>query len=525
MNAEILSISNELLYGDVVNDNAQYLSVQMENMGINTICHTSIPYKMKLMEKALNDVKTRSNIVFITCDIYKPDYRNIIETLSRIFGVRTVPYTGGYSEMEQKPDNINELKNIKYPANSVLFHDNNSNILGFAFQSGRQIIIMLPNTHNELVYIFENHVSSYLNKFSVDSVKSHTVRIFGVSIKKARSVLKDYIIKENPMVRIFSDNGECVIKITATADNQDHANHMMAPIIAEIKKRFGRTIYGVDVNNLQEVVVDLLKRKSMTVSTAESCTAGLVSKRITEIPGSSDVFTCGITAYANEIKTSILGVKADTIEKYGAVSPEVAAAMAIGVRRVSGTALGIGITGIAGPGGGTIEKPVGLVYVALADSGRVWVKKLRAAQGREREYIRSLAASNALDLVRRYLDGLPDLPAGAISLNSYKTNRDFLDAITPEFENNKKKSNIDEDGIEKVIVVDENFNNPKMMKSSKKWLLWVLLIIVLLAVTLAILWFTPLNPFGNADIASNPGSNPAVINNLSQLSDLFNFIL
>lgn len=183
---------------------------------------------------------------------------------------------------------------------------------------------------------------------------------------------------------------------------------MCQPLIEEIKRRVGDFVYSVDVETLEELVVFLLKEQGKKLACAESCTGGLLSKRITDVSGSSSVFDMGCVTYANQAKEDLLSVSRETLERFGAVSPETAREMAEGMVRRSGSDLGVGITGIAGPDGGTAQKPVGLIYIALSDGEHTWVTK-RSPLGRtkSREWHRHCAASQALDMVRRYLTGLP----------------------------------------------------------------------------------------------------------------------
>ena len=201
-----------------------------------------------------------------------------------------------------------------------------------------------------------------------------------------------------------------MLRVTAKPPSTEKAAEMCQPLIDEIKSRLGDFIYSIDVETLEEVVVQELLKQGKKLACAESCTGGLLSKRITDIPGSSAVFDMGCVTYANGAKEALLGVPHDILERHGAVSEETAQAMAEGIVRASGSDLGIGITGIAGPDGGTPEKPVGLIYIALSDGKQTWVSK-RSPIGRtkSRAWHRHCAASQALDMARRYLCGLPVL--------------------------------------------------------------------------------------------------------------------
>jgi nicotinamide-nucleotide amidase len=220
--------------------------------------------------------------------------------------------------------------------------------------------------------------------------------------------MDDLMNGENPTLAPYANEGECYLRVTAKAHSQQEADALCQPLIQEIKNRLGGFVYGVDVDSLEALVVQLLAGQGKTLATAESCTGGLLSKRLTDVAGSSQVFHMGVVTYANQAKEQLLGVPRQVLEAHGAVSPETARAMAQGIVRASGSHLGIGITGIAGPQGGTAEKPVGLIYIALSDGKDTWVVK-RSPIGRtkSRDWHRHCAASQALDMVRRYLTGLP----------------------------------------------------------------------------------------------------------------------
>ena len=206
------------------------------------------------------------------------------------------------------------------------------------------------------------------------------------------------------------------VRVTARAESHEKAAAMCGPVVEGLKKRLGEFCYGVDVDSLEETVVHLLAKKCLTVATAESCTGGLLAKRITDIPGSSSVFHMGAVTYSNDVKMQLLGVPEDVLARYGAVSPQVAKFMAQGIRRRSGADFGIGITGLAGPDGGTPEKPVGLVYIALSDCNDIWVREMhRSGCSKGRSYIRFLAASNALDMIRRRVLNLGGMENAAYS--------------------------------------------------------------------------------------------------------------
>ena len=253
--------------------------------------------------------------------------------------------------------------------------------------------------------MFREQVMPWLMKRSNHVLRSHCVYFFGIGESSLEAQLHEQMERmENPTLAPYAKDGEVMLRVTAAAKTDGEAEKLMEPVLAELQRRFPEYIYGVDVDNLQTAAVRALREKGLRVATAESCTGGYLSKRLTDVPGSSEVFHCGIVSYANEVKEQLLGVRHETLMQYGAVSEQTAREMAEGVRRISGADIGIGITGIAGPDGGSEEKPVGLVYIGVSSEKRSDVVELRLSRNYRsgnREFIRYLASSNALSQILR----------------------------------------------------------------------------------------------------------------------------
>ena len=258
---------------------------------------------------------------------------------------------------------------------------------------------------------------------------THVIGVFGLTESAVAQRIAETLMSENPTVDTASEGSEVSVIIAASAADEAQAEVLCASMMESITERLGAFVYGVDVGSLQHRVVSLLQEKHMKIATAESCTAGILSGRLTEIPGASEVFECGVAAYSNQIKHSVLGVPSDLLELYGAVSPEVASAMAVGVHRISDADFGVSITGVAGPDPSE-GKPCGTVYIALADDKRVWVKKLEEPDA-DREKVRALAVTHALDLARRYLEALPAIMAGAQLLERPSSEKQVLPVAQP----------------------------------------------------------------------------------------------
>ncbi len=418
MNAEIITVGTELLLGDIVNTNSQFLSRELAAYGIGMLYQSTVGDNIDRLGEVLRLAMGRSDLVLLTGGLGPTQDDLTRETVADVLGLPLVPDEESLRRIEEYFRNTgremteNNKKQAMLPEGCIVFPNDHGTAPGCAVERYGQSILLLPGPPRELIPMFNDYVAPYLSRFSGGTIYSQTVGVFGLSESAVAERLADLVCGENPTVAPYAKEGEVVLRVTAHAENREAARAMCAPVTEEIRKRLGVNVYGVDAGSLQKAVVSLLKEKGLQIATAESCTAGLLSTRITEVPGASAVFECGVAAYSKEIKHNVLGVPESLLEEHGAVSPEVACAMAMGVRRVSGAKLGVGITGVAGPEPSE-DKPVGTVYIALADEKRVWVKQIVAGHGEgDRDYIRHLATSNALDLVRRYLEALPTVMAG-----------------------------------------------------------------------------------------------------------------
>lgn len=418
MNAEIITVGTELLLGDITDTNSQFLSRELAEYGINMLYKSTVGDNTDRLGKVLSLAMSRSDLVVITGGLGPTADDLTRETVSEALGIPLEFHEESWRRIEEyfaatgRECTENNRKQAMLPENCVVFPNDHGTAPGCAVEKYGQCIVMLPGPPKELIPMFSDYVAPYLASFAGGTIFSRTVGIFGLSESALAERLADLMSEANPTVAPYADGGEVVLRVTAHAANVEAAQALCDPVVEEIRRRLGVFIYGVDAGSLQKAAVSLLRDKELKIATAESCTAGLLSGRITEIPGASSVFECGIAAYSKEIKRDVLGVPAEMLEQYGAVSPEVACAMAIGARRVGHADLGVGITGVAGPEASE-GKPVGTVYIALADEKRTWVKKITAGHGPDdREAVRYIATSHALDLVRRYLEALPAVMAG-----------------------------------------------------------------------------------------------------------------
>lgn len=409
MNAEIICVGTELLLGDVVNTNAVHIAKGLAAAGINVYYQTVVGDNPQRLKASIRLAFERSDLIVMTGGL-GPTYDDLTkETVAEYFGremelhqpsldhlndVFNKFYRNQYKKMTE-----NNVKQAYMPKGAVVFHNQNGTAPGLAVSDGNKTAVLMPGPPREMVPMFDDQVLPYLSRDSKKVLVSRNVHIFGIGESAVEDMLHDYMLSmDNPTIAPYAKTGEVYLRVTASADDKKQADEMLGPVVDKISNLLGDYIYGIDVGNLETAVVQKLKEKNLTVATAESCTGGWVSKQITGVEGSSEIFGCGVCAYANEIKMKVLGVKKETLEKFGAVSKQTAGEMAAGVRKISGADIGVSVTGIAGPGGGTEQKPVGLVYVGIDSKGLTETLELSLSRGyqNERDHIRYNAALNAL---------------------------------------------------------------------------------------------------------------------------------
>lgn len=418
MQAEIITVGTELLLGDIVDSNSQFLSRELAAQGITVLHQSTVGDNTQRLSLLFRQAFERSDLVIVAGGLGPTQDDLTKETVCEALGLPLVLHEDSwrriveYFETTGRDLSDNNQKQARLPKDCTVFQNDHGTAPGCAIEKEGRRVILLPGPPRELIPMFNDYVAPYLAQLSQGGIYSYTVGVFGMPESTIAERIADLMSGANPTVAPYAKEGEVVLRVTARADSEEQARGMCEPILEDLKNRLGICIYGVDAGSLQKTVVGMLRDKGLKIATAESCTAGLLSGRLTEVPGASAVFECGVAAYSGEIKHHLLGVDQELLDTCGAVSPEVARAMAIGVRNISGAALGVGITGVAGPQ--TSEgKPVGTVYIALADGKRVWIKKIVAGHGPDdRDTVRRMAVSHALDLTRRYLEALPTVMAG-----------------------------------------------------------------------------------------------------------------
>ncbi|MBQ9940533.1 MAG: competence/damage-inducible protein A [Clostridia bacterium] len=410
MTAEIICVGTELLLGDIVNTNAPFISRHLARLGIAQYHQSVVGDNHARFKELFAQAYERADII-ITSGGLGPTYDDMTkEAICDFLRCKTVVNDESLSRMQEffklrgREMTHNNIKQAVVPEGAEVFQNDNGTAPGICVEKNGKYVIMLPGPPRELEPMFEFQVIPYLfmqPMFDDSAILSHNIRIFGIGESAVEDKLYELMTQNvNPSVAPYAKSGEVLLRVTARAETPLEAEEMMKPVINRIKECLGEYIYGIDVDSLQEVLVEKLAEKGLKIATAESCTGGLVSKRITEIPGSSAVFDCGICSYANEIKNKVLGVENEDLKKYGAVSDTVALQMAQGVLKLSGADVAVSTTGIAGPGGGTPEKPCGTVYIAAVTKNKQIVRRFMLSRGTgdERENIRHLSTMNALSM-------------------------------------------------------------------------------------------------------------------------------
>lgn len=403
MNAEIISVGTELLLGQIVNTDAKFIAEELASAGINLFYTTVVGDNAERLKNAVDIAFSRAELVIFTGGL-GPTCDDITkETVAEYFGLETVCDEYSLNKIKAFFDKINKkmtdnnVKQAYMPHGAKILENFHGTAPGCIIEKNGKIAVMIPGPPSEAEPMFKNRVMPYLMGKSGNVILSKTVKTFGIGESALEDSVKDLAENKNPTLAPYAKTGEAELRITAKAANKEEAENLIGDMLEKVKERVGEYIYGYDDETLNSAVYKYLKNNGLTLSTAESCTGGLLADAIVKIPGSSGVFGYGAVTYANEAKMKILGVKSETLEKYGAVSPQTAKEMAEGIRKLSGSDLGAATTGIAGPDGGTAEKPVGLVYIAVADGKETRIKKLDLSGNREK--IRILAVKNVLRMI------------------------------------------------------------------------------------------------------------------------------
>jgi len=409
MRAEIIATGSELLSGGVVDTNSVFLAEELLDIGIETAFKTIVGDDEKDMEDAVRTARERVDVILVTGGIGPTEDDITRKALARVLKKRLVLSDDALKAVKA----VFKAKGKEYPAandrqalipaGARLLRNPVGVAPGFTLVEDGKFVAVLPGVPAEMQAMFLEGLRPALEEhFGGKAViRRKVLHTCGLSESKVNELIQDILKQKRPSMGLTARETGVDIRIVAHEGSGARSRSTMERIEAEVRKKLGDAIYGVDGQDMEEVVGALLTQRKRTLAVAESCTGGLISGRITNIAGSSAYFERGVVVYSNAAKTELLGVPADLIERYGAVSREVAKAMAQGMRERAKTDLGLAVTGIAGPSGGTPEKPVGLVYIALATIDGVTVSEDRILGTRSQ--VRQRTAQMAMDMVRRYL--------------------------------------------------------------------------------------------------------------------------
>ncbi len=410
-NTEIISVGTELLLGHVTNTDARDVSEMLSKIGLNVLYHTVVGDNPARLADCVKIARGRADIIITTGGLGPTCDDLTKQILAAEFGLELVENT---SEMNSLYDYINighkltdnNFRQALLPEGCTVFHNTAGTAPGCAFEKDGKVVVMLPGPPKECRIMLEASAIPYLKRLSDEKIVSHTVCIFGMGESTVDSLFADEMnAMSNPSMAPYAKECDCLLKVTAKAHSEEEAENMLRPLMAQIEDKLGDLVYGVDVDCIEQSVLKLLREKNMSFSAAESCTGGDVAKRFTDMPGASSFFLGGVVTYTNGAKAKLLGIDRDMIEDKGAVSYEVAKEMAENVRRIIGTDIGVGVTGLAGPDGDGVHE-VGTVFVSMATAEQTWVKELHLGTKRTRSFIRRMAGNHIYDMMRRYLSGL-----------------------------------------------------------------------------------------------------------------------
>lgn len=410
MKAEIINVGTELLLGETVNTNATFLAKELKLIGISVYHMSTIGDNQHRLKELLTSAFERSEIIITTGGLGPTKDDLTKETVAAALGVDMIFNDGELEKLKkifkhrEKDLNEGNLRQAYFPDGAKIINNNNGTASGCIIENGKNIIIVLPGPPREITPMVKETIIPYLEKFSDQKFVSKVINVCGIG----ESIMEERVMplikaQENPTLAPYFKETGLILRAMVSAKDELTAKKMLAPFVKEVEKLLGDNIYayGEDLT-MESVVGRYLMENNLTISTAESCTGGLLSGALINIDGISKVFKTGFTTYTNESKTEFLGVEKALLDKYGAVSKQVAEAMAIGAAKVANTDIALSTTGIAGPTGGTKEKPVGLVYVGLYVKGKTYVKKLNLMGDRQK--IRTRAVREALDFLRRTLN-------------------------------------------------------------------------------------------------------------------------
>lgn len=407
MTAEIICVGTEILLGNIINTNAAYLAEKCAFLGLANYFQVVVGDNEARLLETIETAKKRADVIFLVGGLGPTEDDLTKETAAKAFGKNLI-------EDERAKENLvsiltmrgrevteNNYKQALVPEGSIVLYNDNGTAPGIIIEGNGQSCIMLPGPPNEFIPMVDDQVVPYILKQSGrDAIYSKVVKLVGVSESKIATDIAGLCEMSNPTVATYAKTGEVHIRVTGSAPTEEEAKQLVKPVVKQLKVMYPENVYSTSADEtLAESVVALLSRNGLTLTTAESCTGGLVSAEIVSVAGASEVFRGGYITYSNKLKRNVIGVKKKTLEAYGAVSEQVATEMAEGARTEAKADVAVAITGIAGPGGGSPEKPVGLVYIGVATKSGTYVEKFNFNGSRNK--VRANATVASLAMIRK----------------------------------------------------------------------------------------------------------------------------
>lgn len=407
MIVEFISVGTELLLGNIVNTNASFLAEKCAQLGLSLYYQTTVGDNFIRLEDTLKLALSRSEVVILTGGLGPTQDDLTKEVVAKVMGKALIEdshtrerITDYFKSSQISPITENNWKQALIPEGAIVVDNQNGTAPGIIIEENGKSIILLPGPPNEMIPMFMEDIYPYLNQLQPEIIYSQIVKLCGIGESSAETMIQDLINEQsNPTIAPYAKVGEVHIRVTAKAKDEEQAKKLLKPVVKELKARFGKNVFTTKENEtLEDAVVKLLSKNELTLTTAESCTGGMLAARLINVSGVSEVFKQGFITYSNKAKRKILGVQKSTLKKYGAVSEKTAKEMAKGGVFATDSDVCVAITGIAGPDGGTLEKPVGLVYISCYLNDNVTVQEYHFKGNRAK--VREQSVVKALTLLR-----------------------------------------------------------------------------------------------------------------------------
>ena len=411
MITELISVGTEILLGNIVNTNSAYLSEKCALLGLNVYYQDVVGDNEGRMRDVICTALNRSDVVILTGGLGPTEDDITKEVTADLMGMPLEEdphsrklidkYLKEYEKNNpQRRITKNNYKQAMVPKGAIVLDNHNGTAPGLILEKKGKTAILLPGPPNEMKPMFEEYIVPYLQKNQPEIIVSQMVKISGIGESQVAEEIQDLIESQtNPTIAPYAKTGEVHLRVTASAENEKACKKLIKPVVKELKKRFGENVFATDESKtLEEAVIDQLKEKDLKLSLAESLTGGMIAQRIVNVSGASEVFGYGFVTYSNKAKHKCLGVKKSTLKEHGAVSAKCAREMAKGACKASGADISVSVTGLAGPGGGTEETPVGTVFMGCCYEGRTIAKEFHFTGNRMR--IREQTTAHALAMLR-----------------------------------------------------------------------------------------------------------------------------